>query len=118
MMNLFQGRIVRQENTQRFHCPDFSFDLGDVTLERGERGVEVGIRPEDIELKRAGETDLRATVEMTSDAGADKYVHARLGKSLVTVRAGKNAGCDAGQLVSLYFNPVKLHLFHEGRRIG
>ncbi len=118
VMNLFQGRIVREGNAFRFRCPDFLFDLRHITLDMEKRDVEVGIRPEDIEFKESGKTLLHATVEMMSNVGADKYVHARLGKSPVTVRAAKDVSYDTGQRISLAVDPNKLHIFHGGRRIG
>jgi multiple sugar transport system ATP-binding protein len=118
MMNLFQGRIVREGSAFRFCCPDFSLDLGEIALDMQEQDVEVGVRPEDIALDESGKTHLRARVEMMSNAGADKYVHARLGKSQVTVRAAKDLSYDTGQSIRLSVNPDKLHIFHAGMRIG
>jgi ABC-type sugar transport system ATPase subunit len=118
VMNLFQGRIVREGSVFRFHSADFSLDLGDVTPDTGKQDVEVGIRPEDIEFSKTGSPPLAATVEMMSNVGASKYVHARLGKSSVTVRAGKDVSYDTGEPVSLAVDPNKLHIFHEGKRIG
>jgi ABC-type sugar transport system ATPase subunit len=118
MMNLFKGRIVREESTLNFRCPDFSLDLGKMSVDPEKEDVEVGIRPEDIEFKEEGDTPLRATVEMTSNAGANKYVHLRLGKSPITVRATKDVSYDTGQLINLSVDPNKLHVFHEGKRIS
>jgi ABC-type sugar transport system ATPase subunit len=117
-MNLFQGKIVREGNAFRFRSSDFSLDLGDTTLDMEAGEVEVGIRPEDIDFRERGGIGLHATVEMVSNVGASKYVHARLGKSVITVRAAKDVSYDTGQPVSLALYPNKLHIFHGGKRIG
>ena len=118
VMNLFQGKIIREGNAFRFHSADFSLDLEDVTPDIQQREVEVGIRPEDIEFGESEGVCLRATVEMVSNVGPNKYVHARLGKSAITVRAPKDVYYDTGQHVGLALDPNKLHIFHEGKRIG
>ena len=118
MMNLFQGKIVREGNAFMFRSPDFSLDLGDVTADMEGKEVEVGVRPEDIQFSESGETGLNATVEMISNVGASKYVHASLGKSAITVRAAKDVSYDTGQSVRLTVDPNKLHIFYEGKRVG
>jgi len=118
VMNLFKGKIFREGKAFKFDCPDFSLDLGHLTLDPERRDVEVGIRPEDFEFKESERTPLRGTVEMMSNTGADKYVHARLGNSSVTVRAEKDAPYDTGQPVRLSVDPKKVHIFYEGMRVG
>lgn len=118
VMNLFRGTIIRDGKTWRFHSPDLAVDLGQIGLDSDGQDVEIGIRPEDIEVKEDGRSGIRAAVEMMSNAGADKFVHARLGKGPITVRAPKDVSYDSGQLISLSVDPSKLHVFREGRRIG
>jgi ABC-type sugar transport system ATPase subunit len=118
VMNLFQGKIVREGNAFRFRSPDFSIDVGHITPDMEEREVELGIRPEDVEFSESGGIRLHATVEMVSNVGANQYVHARLGKSAITVQAPKDVSYDTGQPVSLVVDPNNLHIFYGGKRIG
>ena len=82
-MNLYQGRLVRKDGRSHFQGSGFSLDLGGVQLNIEEGEVELGIRPEDIEIGQGrGGTMvvLEAKVEMLSNVGSVKYIHARLGQ--------------------------------------
>jgi len=117
VMNLFKGKLTWQEGGFRFRNGDFSLDLGHLPAPPGEHVVEVGIRPEDIDVDQGPGTVLRAEVEMLSNVGAHKYIHARTGGTSITVRATKEASFQPGQTVCLVIHPERLHIFHEGRRI-
>jgi multiple sugar transport system ATP-binding protein len=116
-MNLFQGRLVREAKGLEFHCQGFSLDLGNRADFLAGDSVEVGVRPEDISLSENGGTRLQAQVEMLSYVGAEKYIHGRLGETLITVRASKEATYTAGEMICLFVDPHALHIFHKGRRI-
>jgi ABC-type sugar transport system ATPase subunit len=117
VMNLFKGRLVWQEGGFKFHNTGFSLDLGHLQAPSGENVVEVGIRPEDIVVGQGAGTVIRAEVEMISNVGTDKYIHAQLGGASITVRAPKEATFQPGQIVSLVIDPKRLHIFYEGRRL-
>ena len=117
VMNLFKGKLTWQEGGFKFRNVDLSLDLGHLSAPPGAHVVEVGIRPEDIDVGQAPGTALRAQVEMLSNVGAHKYVHGRLGGTSITVRATKEASFQPGQTVCLVIHPERLHIFHEGRRI-
>jgi ABC-type sugar transport system ATPase subunit len=119
-MNLYQGRLVRKDGRLNFQGAGFSLDLGGLQLNIEEGTVELGIRPEDIEIRqgRGGTMDLQeAKVEMLSNVGSEKYIHARLGQEGLTVRAPKDAAFEPGQVITLALDPHRVHLFHEGRRL-
>ena len=119
-MNLYQGRLVRKDGRLHFQGPGFSLDLGGLQLNIEEGEVELGIRPEDIEIGqgRGGTAVLQeAKVEMLSNVGSEKYIHARLGQEGLTVRAPKDATFQSGQVITLTIDPHRVHLFHEGRRL-
>jgi multiple sugar transport system ATP-binding protein len=118
VINIFQGEIVRESNRLKFRCPDFSLDVGHMAGNLEGRAVEVGVRPEDIELSEGEEAPIHAEVEILSNVGSDKYVHARPGKNSITIRVRKDAVFDPGQLINLSVDPDKLHIFYEGRRIN
>ena len=91
MMNLFEGQVIREGDYPRFRCTDFSLDVRNLAQDLVGKTVEIGVRPEDIEFGKKGKANLRARVEMLSNVGAEKYVHARLGENAITVRASKDA---------------------------
>jgi ABC-type sugar transport system ATPase subunit len=54
---------------------------------------------------------------MMSNAGAEKFVHAMLGMSPITVRLPKNFSCETGETISLSVPKNRVHIFHKGRRL-
>ena len=116
-MNLYRGRLLRKDDRLHFQGPGFSLDLRGLQINLEESEVEVGIRPEDIRIGQGGTTVLQAKVEMISNVGSEKYIHAHLGQGTLTVRAPKEAAFQPGQIIPLTIDPHRVHIFHEGRRI-
>ncbi len=116
-MNLYRGRLLRKDDRLHFQGPGFSLDLRGLQINLEESEVEVGIRPEDIGIGQGGTTILQAKVEMISNVGSEKYIHAHLGQGTLTVRAPKEAAFQPGQIIPLTIDPHRVHIFHEGRRI-
>ena len=116
-MNLYRGRLLRKDDSLHFQGPGFSLDLRGLQINLEESEVEVGIRPEDIGIGQGGTTILQAKVEMISNVGSEKYIHAHLGQGTLTVRAPKEAAFQPGQIIPLTIDPHRVHIFHEGRRI-
>ena len=54
---------------------------------------------------------------MISDVGAEKYVHGRLGRERITVRADKNAPLASRSRAVLGIDGRRLHFFRQGRRV-
>ena len=117
VMNLFEGELIASGDHLQFFCNDFSLDLENVDHSLIGKKVEAGIRPEDVELTTAAHGDMEAKVELVSNVGAEKFIHANVGESLITARASKKTDYRAGQILSLMVDPSKLHLFYEGQRI-
>ena len=115
-MNLYQGRLLQKDGRSHFQGAGFSLDLGGLKPNVGQGEVEVGIRPEDIEIGQSA-TALRGKVEMISNIGSEKYLHVGLGNVSLTVRAPKEAIFQPGQIILLTIDPDRLHIFHEGSRI-
>ena len=116
-MNLYQGRLVRKDGRTHFQGPGFSLDLGGLQINLEEGEVELGIRPEDIRIGQGETTVLEAKVEMLSNVGSEKYIHARLGQEGLTVRAPKEAAFESGQVIPLTIDPGRVHIFHKGCRL-
>jgi len=118
VMNFFKGKIVKEGRSFKFLHEDFSLHMGNLFSDMEEGDIEVGIRPEDIECWEVDEGHLKAEIEMMSNVGADQYIHARLGKTPLTLRAPKDAAFCTGDIVPILIDTRKLHIFHEGRRIN
>ncbi len=116
-MNLYRGQLLHKEGRLHFQGTGFSLDIGVPQANVVESELQVGIRPEDIRIEQSGTTALQAKVEMISDIGSEKYIHARLGQVSLTVRAPREATFQPGQTIALTVDPQRLHIFHEGRRI-
>jgi len=116
-INLCHGSIVRKDGRLNFKGPGFFLDLEGYQLKVEEGEAEVGIRPEDIGIGEAGTTALKATVEMISDVGSEKYVHARLGRERMTIRCPKDVVFQPGEIIHLAIDPGRVHIFHKGLRI-
>ena len=116
-MNLFKGKLTRSKGRLTFFNEKFSLNVADVPSNLEERDVEMGIRPEDIKVAHGREKTLRAKVEMISNVGAEKYIHARLGTTGLTIRAAKEASFQAGEIIPLVIDPSKLHIFQKGQRV-
>jgi ABC-type sugar transport system ATPase subunit len=80
-----------------------------------------GVRPEHLELTRAGDGPLKGRVEIVEKLGAETLYYIALGSDLPTVTVRANA-CDAvarGEEIGLAFTPARVHPFDsEGRRGG
>lgn len=116
-MNLFKGNMIRKEEQLIFEGEDFSFEAGNFPARPEGQSVEVGIRPEDIMIAQGAENSFKAEVEMISNMGSEKYIHARLGSTSLTVRASKEIPFRSKETISLVFPPSKLHIFLDGRRV-
>ena len=118
VMNLLEGELIREGRRLRFQSEDIFIDPGETPPDLENSMVELGIRPEDVEIvPERKENVLQGHVEMISNVGADKYIHTRVGKTTLTVRAPKETSLGPGGTVSLSINPERLHIFHKGRRI-
>ncbi|MGD8564513.1 MAG: sn-glycerol-3-phosphate ABC transporter ATP-binding protein UgpC [Desulfarculaceae bacterium] len=117
-MNLFPGTAARREDKWFFQGDGFSLGLKEAGYLHEGMELALGLRPEDLMPEGAGPIRLEARVEMLSNVGSEKYIHARLGQGSITARASKEAGYAPGRRVRLAVDPNRLHLFHQGRRLS
>jgi ABC-type sugar transport system ATPase subunit len=117
-MNLFKGKLARAGGRFVFQGRDFSMDPGNLPFRLEGNEVEVGIRPEDIKVGRVQEQAQMARVEMISDVGSDKYIHASIGETTFSIRAPKNSPFQHGETIPVVMPPSNLHVFHHGRRVN
>ena len=114
-MNLYRGRLLHKDGRPHFQGAGFSLDLEGLQLNLQEG--EVGIRPEDIGISQGGAKAIQARVEMISNVGSEKYIHASLGQESLTIRSPKEAAIQPGQIIHLSIDPEMVHIFYEGSRI-
>lgn len=118
VMNLFRGTLTTSAEKWLFRTEDFSLDLDPLSIDSVEGELLLGIRPEDIGIAQEIGGSRPAVVDMISNVGSDKFVHARIGETSLTVRAPKSLSFERGETVSLVFDRRRLHLFREEKRIG
>ena len=116
-MNLYHGRLMRRDGRLTFRGPGFSLDLEGLQLSLEEGDVEIGIRPEDVRIGTGGCMAVEAKVDMLSNVGSEKYIHARLGEVGLTVRIPKDAVFQAGEAVPFTIETDRVHIFEAGQRI-
>lgn len=100
-MNLFKGKLNREQGGLAFRNVDFSMSLGELPVYPEGPIAEVGMRPEDIEIGRGPRIVFEAQLETFSNLGAHKYIHARVEGTLVTGRAPKEASHQPGYAITL-----------------
>ncbi len=117
-INLYPGEIIHKSNAPVFQGNGFSLDLGARRESVGAGGVELAMRAEDIKTGEGEQMHFTAEVEMLSNIGSELFVHCRLGRDKLTIRAPKEAGLKTGEIITLSIDPSRLHLFRDGRRIS
>jgi multiple sugar transport system ATP-binding protein len=117
-MNFYRGQTRMKDGHLHFRGAAFSLDLGKFQTDRVEAEVEIGIRPEDIEIVTGDVGVIKARVDLISNVGSEIYVHARLGEEAVTIRADKYTTLSPGDIVTLGIDPKRVHCFSRGRRLA
>jgi multiple sugar transport system ATP-binding protein len=119
VMNLFKGTVTGEKGRSILKGRDLALELRGMDLNFGGEELKIGIRPEDIKVGRESEAGLRAEVEMVTNVGSEKYVHARVGATSLTARADKEVAVTPGEIICLGLEASKLHFFDadKGRRM-
>ncbi|MBI4251611.1 MAG: sn-glycerol-3-phosphate ABC transporter ATP-binding protein UgpC [Candidatus Tectomicrobia bacterium] len=78
-----------------------------------DKEATLGVRPEDLLLRPTGPegNSFRAAVEIVEAVGSDIFLDLNLAGASVTARVEATAEVKAGQEVTLYPNPGRVHLF-------
>lgn len=116
-MNLYQGSLLKKDSRTYFQGAGFSFDLGELYVEVEGGEVEVGIRPEDLDIGESGVPVLMSKIEMISNVGSESYIHARIGREKITVRDAGGTNFKQGEEIPLRIDPNRVHIFRGGHRI-
>ncbi len=94
--------------------------LGDIAVAAAPPGtVKLGIRPEHLVLKGAGQGALPATVSLRETLGGDAYLYVRMAGGSLVVRADGDTTLGHGAEVGLDLPAHRLHFFDaQGRTIA
>ena len=119
-MNLWEGRFMTEGGKTVFKSNDLTVPLPARLAPpqpTQHSAVTVGIRPEDITLRKSTEAaQVTGMVELVEDLGADLLLHCRVGELRLVVRTARRTDSIQGQAVTLFFPVDKLHLFIDHRR--
>lgn len=116
-MNIFKGNIVADKKALIFKGEDFSLHVKNIPPDLKNKPVEIGIRPEDIEISSGAENELKTKIEIVSNVGSEKYIYARIGSATLTARTKKDDNFKSGKELPLSIHPSKLHIFYNGKRL-
>jgi len=116
-MNIFKGNILAAKKGLIFKGEDFSLNVKNVPPNLNDKPVEIGFRPEDIEIGPNSENELKTKIEIISNVGSEKYIYARIGSATLTARTKKDDDLKSGEDILLSINPSKLHIFYDGKRV-
>jgi len=111
-MNFFDVSLTGE----RLVGDGFEYDLPEATaayLDENASGsdLELGIRPEDIELRSAGGRSFTTTVDVVENAGSDSYLYLDLAGQECRVRAPSDVKPSVGEQITVTFEPSDIHVF-------
>jgi multiple sugar transport system ATP-binding protein len=105
-MNFIKGRI----EVGSFVCPAFSYPLSkNLPIEGNE--VIFGIRPENIKVSKAKESEIEGEVYITEPLGAELIVSIKLKEEFIIAKASPDLGVNVGDTVWLEFDDRKIQIF-------
>jgi multiple sugar transport system ATP-binding protein len=123
-MNLIRGTLRRQ-GTWRLAGAYGELLLGDTLADPAwqdwaDREVVLGVRPEHLQPRDAGEAALHARLEVLEPVGNETFLNLRCGELVLISRVAPDALPEPGNLVPLGLTHRHLHLFDatDGARIG
>ena len=113
-MNFIEGRVVKEGEKIYFLNPSLKVSISQKWKEKVvshiNKGVVLGIRPEDIDLGG----DLEGIVEVVETLGNEILLHVKIGEELVTLRSTPYKGKQRmGEKIRIKFLPEKIHLFDK-----
>jgi multiple sugar transport system ATP-binding protein len=123
-MNLIRGTLRRQ-GTWRLAGAYGEWVLGDTLADPAwqawiDREVVLGVRPEHLQPRDAGEAALHARLEVLEPVGNETFLNLRCGELVLISRVAPDTLPEPGNLVPLGLAHRHLHLFDatDGVRIG
>jgi ABC-type sugar transport system ATPase subunit len=121
-MNLLEGSLQRQEGKWYLRSNDLKLELSDLRedLVPEHEQVVLGIRPEDVLMKRPSGSALvvDGSLEVVEDLGADRLIHVRRGHWSLVARAPRSEQYEPNHPMTIYLPVDRLHLFIQDRRVA
>ncbi len=117
-MNFIAGTVGGEEGKHVVSLGHFSFDVSNPNFE-SEMEIEIGIRPEHIEVVSPSQCHLTAKVEIIEKLGAESmlYLKTEASETLLTVRADPKIPVNLGDKVGLKFPDQYLHFFDRNGKL-
>ncbi len=113
-MNVMSAQVT--EGGARFGTAVLPVDRA--TLADAGAEVSIGLRPEDLEIRRAGGSGLQVSVHLVEELGADGYVYAHVeqagGRTDVVARASSGEYPRIGDVVTMVAKTGRVHVFDAG----
>jgi sn-glycerol 3-phosphate transport system ATP-binding protein/multiple sugar transport system ATP-binding protein len=111
-INLLRGVFDTSDGATRFVSDGAGFPLSRVPHVLPPAAV-IGVRPEDVDLRRRNGTGPAYTVRLIESVGADQYVHVEIGeRRMLIARRPAAERWRLGERVEVSFREGKLHIFH------
>lgn len=99
---------------------ELSETISDLIKDRGyiDRVLVLGIRPEDIEIKRISDSlednrGMESKVAVAEMMGSDIFLYFNIGDNDIVARINANETIKAGDGIEVFFNINKIHLFDK-----
>ncbi len=117
-MNFINGVVRSVEGKPAFSMGPFKIGVKNSTLQ-ADTSLEVGIRPEHIEILSPLQSHLTAKVDIIEKLGVESLFHLQTeaSDSLLTVRADPIISAGVGDIVGLNFPEHHLHFFDRNGKI-
>lgn len=111
-MNLLPGRIAPSGQVEFDGAGALAYDAEAFTAAPGQ-SVEVGIRPEDIEIARGDTSSLTFTPEFVEELGPNRLVHGAAGKAPIVISVATASGGDHASPTRISAQAANIHLFDK-----
>ena len=116
-MNFFDGQLQNGGDQwlvkgQGYNC-EFTPAPTQRLSENASAEVQLGVRPEDIEVLPSEAPTAQATVVVREPLGSDLFLTLELEGATFKARTHPDARIDRGDIVPIRFKPTKVHLFNR-----
>ncbi len=114
-MSFLDCRLIGDGDALRVQAPTFS--VGVPTQRKAllqgarDRGVTMGLRPEDFVLRSGGPDVIPAVVDIVEPLGSENVVYLSTGSQPIIARAAADATFDLGEQIAVGVNAQRMHLF-------
>ena len=108
-MNIFKVKTEDIINKNTFKLFNREIKFENLNLEKG---LFVGIRPEDISLEKNSEYTAEISVDLIENLGSEKIIYSHLNNTEIRIKSTKNI---KDKNITIYFQKNKLYLFDNSK---